>query len=65
MESFDDIDNLTELFWNIEDPKTASKYNLTQFSLHYLLKKYGTHFEFRIFHLYKMFYRPFNSPLIF
>ena len=34
-EFFDDIDNLAELFWNIEDSKTTPKYNLTQFSLHY------------------------------
>ena len=32
---FDDIDNLAEPFWNIEDSKTTPKNNLTQFSLHY------------------------------
>ncbi len=33
LEFFGDIDNLAEPFWNIEGPKTAPKYNLTQFSL--------------------------------
>ena len=37
LEFFDDIGNLTEPFWNIEGSKTAPKYNLTQFSLHYRL----------------------------
>ena len=32
-----DIDNLAEPFWNIDGSKTAPKYNLTQFSLHYLI----------------------------
>lgn len=36
MEFFDDIDNLAEPFWDIGGPKTTPKYNLTQFSLHYL-----------------------------
>lgn len=31
LEFIDDIDNLTEPFWNIEGSKTAPKYNLTQF----------------------------------
>ena len=35
LEFFDDIDNLAEPFWNIQGSKTAPKYNLTQFSLHY------------------------------
>lgn len=30
-ESFDDIDNFAEPFWDIDGPKTAPKYNLTQF----------------------------------
>ena len=34
-ESFDDIDNFAEPFWDIDGPKTAPKYNLTQFSLPY------------------------------
>lgn len=36
LEFFDDIDNLAEPFWDIGGPKTTPKYNLTQFSLHYL-----------------------------
>ena len=35
LEFFDDIDNLAELFWILQYSKTAPKYNLTQFSLHY------------------------------
>ena len=38
LEFFDDIDNLTEPFWNIDGSKTAPKYNLTQLSLHYPTK---------------------------
>lgn len=42
LEFFDDIANLAELFWDIDGPKTAPKYNLTQFSLHYLpINTYG------------------------
>ena len=35
LESFDDIDNFAVPFWDIDGPKTAPKYNLTQFSLPY------------------------------